>query len=75
MSRKFKDVLIVMLTVATVVLICLDIVCILHSVWFAFTNIHMTRMEALFAPENYMLPKLVCVGATYLCIKGIEYLG
>lgn len=75
MSQKLKDALIIVLSVATVVLICLDVVCILHSVWFAFTNIHLTRMEALFAPENYMVFKLACVGFTYLCIKGIEYLG
>lgn len=49
-----------------VVLFLVEIVAAIHSTWFVFTHIHLTRMKALFDPGNYMGYKVAGLVLIYL---------
>lgn len=67
--KTFKDAMIILLAVIGVMLFIADIFFAFHSIYHAFTHIHLTKMEALFDPENHMGVKLLALGATYADFK------
>lgn len=72
--KRVKNIAAIISAGIMVVLFLVEIVAAIHSTWFMFTNIHLTRMEALFDPGNYMGYKvagLVLIYIDYQLLKAL----
>lgn len=72
MKINFKQIIGVILFCLMIISFLGILVSIIHSTWFMFTNIHMTKMEILFAPENHSILKILNVGVGYGLFKTLE---
>lgn len=70
--KRCKDIILIILTGLLILLFLVDIGAAIHSTYFMFTHIHLTRMEAIFDPGNYIAWKLFGVGLTWLVWKILQ---
>lgn len=66
---KIKQIAIILTFCILIAFVIADVIAVIHSAWFIFTNIHLTRMEALFDPGNKMLLKIGSLLGTYITGK------
>lgn len=67
MSKRKQIAFVAMLCI-TIAFAAANVIGLFHSVWFAFTNMHLTRMEMVFNPANKILLKF-CLLLGF-CISG-----
>lgn len=64
--KRVKNIAAIISAGIMVVLFLVEIAAAIHSTWFMFTHIHLTKMEALFDPGNYMGYKVAGLVLIYL---------
>lgn len=66
---KTKQIAIILSFCVLIAFIIADVIAAIHSIWFMFAHIHLTRMEAIFDPDNKILLKLAGLFGTYIVGK------